>query len=209
MAPSRSVLLLCALAMSAWAQTPSSPFPKFEDYPVKEIFKGIPAEPVLTTPEELKFQAVIVEGVSKGWGVFDGTTGKEMTGPGPNFAGHYILVSFGCGEADLIHCLQIAIVDATTGRVYPPPSPSSPEATMPYFGVFSEAAALHPSSSFHNVATRSPFEYRLDSRLLIARICEGYETHGGSIVSVERKGCGPHYYLVNEEGLKLIHRIVE
>ena len=201
--------LVLLFSLSALAQAPSTTPPRFEDYPVKEIFKGTPTRPVLTTPQELQFETVIVEGISKGWGVFDSMTGNEMTGPGPNLAGHYILVTFGCGEPGFIHCLMAAIVDAKTGRVYPPPSPSSPETTMPYFGVFSETAALHPPSSFHNVPTRPPFEYRLDSRLLIAKICEGTQVHGGSIVSVERKGCGPHFYVMDEEGLKLIHRIVE
>lgn len=36
---------------------------------------------------------------------------------GPNFAGHYTIVGWGCGSS----CLEFAIVDASTGRVYFPP----------------------------------------------------------------------------------------
>ena len=63
------VSLSCVVAVLACAQTPSARLPRFEDYPVTERFTGEPASPILDWPEELKFQTVIREGVSKGWGV--------------------------------------------------------------------------------------------------------------------------------------------
>jgi hypothetical protein len=51
--------------------------------------------------------------VAKGIGVL--RDGKEQ--PGPNFAGHYIVVTWACGSP----CEMMAIVDAATGRVYNPP----------------------------------------------------------------------------------------
>jgi len=66
-----AVLLSYLLATSALSQRLVST-PRFEDYPVTESFSGKPLPPVLETPDELKFHAVIRDGVSKGWGVFDG-----------------------------------------------------------------------------------------------------------------------------------------
>jgi hypothetical protein len=87
--------------------------PKFEDYPVTKIFTGTPAAPILATPQQRLYRTRIREGVSKGEGVW--RDGQEQ--PGPNFAGHYIIISFGCGSP----CELNAIVDAATGKIYNPP----------------------------------------------------------------------------------------
>jgi hypothetical protein len=140
------LVFLCALTAPAWARH----VPRFEDYPAIEKFKGTPKVPSLTTPEERRFRTVIRQGVAKGYGVTDGPSGKER--PGPNFAGHYFIVTWGCGSP----CLMTAIVDAKSGRVLPPP--------------------FHPASAYFQVPwafpERPPLDYRLTSRLLIANICE-------------------------------------
>jgi hypothetical protein len=185
--------------------------PRFEDFPVTSIFNQTPVAPILTTPDEKKFETVIGDGVSKGWGVFDGATGKESSGPGPNFAGHYILVSFGCGSLLLTDCLMAAIVDAKTGHIFPLPSPSG-SVSMPYFGVDAEFSTNHPPFSFHSEPGENgaynhlPFRYRLNSRLLTARICEGAESAGGSIAYSVPIGCGDHFYVMGENGLTLVYR---
>lgn len=107
---------MTALAALAQTKTPlqtSDPIPRFEDYPVEEIFRGIPATPLLVTREEQSFRTRIRNGVSTGEGVF--REGKEQ--PGPNFAGHYIIEEWACGSP----CLMMAIVDAVTGKVYNSP----------------------------------------------------------------------------------------
>jgi hypothetical protein len=221
------LLLASVVVISAWAQSPTERPPRFEDYPVKELFKGKPALPVLETPEERKLEALIGDGVSKGWGVFDGATGKEFRRPGPNFAGHYIIVNFGCDDTDYAAsllpappvapidpprtslCLGAPIVDAKTGHVYRPPAPQMNGAVWrQYFAVFAESLAPHPSASSHNFRLKSPLAYRLNSRLLIADTCEGVEASGGSIISFRSTGCGAHYYLMDVDGLTLIRRIV-
>jgi hypothetical protein len=68
--------------------------PRFEEYPVTDIFHGIPAAPKLTTPMERLYRTRIREGVTKGIGVMK--EGIEQAGP--NFAGHYIVVTWGCGS---------------------------------------------------------------------------------------------------------------
>ena len=42
---------------------------------------------------------------------------REDSRGGPNFAGHYTVVIWGCGTG----CAQMGVVDAKTGRVYFPP----------------------------------------------------------------------------------------
>jgi hypothetical protein len=99
------------------AQIPSSRVPRFEDYPVNEIFREALAEPILKSPEERRFRTVIRQGVSKGWGAEDGISSKHIDVPGPTFAGRFVIVRWGCDSP----CLMAAIVDAKTGRVFPPP----------------------------------------------------------------------------------------
>lgn len=78
-----------------------------------EIFRGTPAAPILVTVDQRLFRTRIREGVAKGTGVL--RDGKEQ--PGPNFAGHYIVVRWPCGSP----CGMMAIVDAETGKFYSPP----------------------------------------------------------------------------------------
>jgi hypothetical protein len=70
--------------------------------------------------------------------------------------------------------------------------------------VFAKSLAAHPPGSFHNFPLKSPLAYRRNSRLLIADICEGVEAFGGSIIDFRSIGCGAHYYLMAEDGLKSI-----
>jgi hypothetical protein len=168
------------------AQQPGTP--RFEDYPVTESFKGAPADPILTTTEERRYRTVIRQGISKGYGV-EGQDGKQR--PGPNFAGHYFIITWGCGSP----CLMAAIVDAKTGRVFP----------LPFHG---------PGGSYFQVSwallSIPSLDYRLNSRLLIAEMCESTKVvHIGGQVSYESQRCGPHYFVMEEEGLTLIRRILE
>jgi hypothetical protein len=104
------------LALSAIAQTQSAaepPIPRFEDYPVAEIFSGTPVAPVLATPQQRLFRTMIRTGVTAGRGVY--RDGKEQAGP--NFAGQYIIMTWNCGSP----CMMMAIVDAKTGAVYNSP----------------------------------------------------------------------------------------
>jgi hypothetical protein len=101
------------LALNAIAQTktsPQPPTPRFEDYPITEVFRGTPAAPVLATPQQRLFRTMIRTG---GQGAY----GDGKAEPGPNFAGHYIIVTWNCGSP----CTMMAIVDAVTGTVYNSP----------------------------------------------------------------------------------------
>ncbi len=78
-----------------------SPAPRFEDYPVREVYKGPPAPVRLDGRRARMFRTRLAEGSRSG----------------PNFAGRYTVVVWGCGTG----CAQMAVVDARTGRVYFPP----------------------------------------------------------------------------------------
>lgn len=71
----------------------------FEDFSVNDIFKGTPAPVNFTTKSEAKkFHTVITEGAARG----------------PNFAGHYTFIYWGCGSS----CQSSVVVDAITGKIY-------------------------------------------------------------------------------------------
>jgi hypothetical protein len=77
----------------ARSQQSAERLPRFEDYPVTEAFTRSPHPPILVTPEQRMFRTRIREGVEKGWGVWiNGEWSKEQNKPGPNFAGHYIVI---------------------------------------------------------------------------------------------------------------------
>ena len=89
------VLLACA---DASAQKTRAREPRFEDYPAVESFKGRPAPAVVSSGRARLYR----------------TTIREQAREGPNFAGHYTVATWGCGTG----CLQFAVVDARTGKVY-------------------------------------------------------------------------------------------
>jgi hypothetical protein len=103
--------------------------PKFEDYPVNEKFRGEPASVKLTTPRTRMFRTMIREGAKEG----------------PNFAGHYTLVIWGCGS----DCKGFAIVDARTGNAY----------------CFAEVLGV-TTMPFQQLPS---LDYRIDSKLLVVR----------------------------------------
>ena len=92
------LLLLLASGASSGAFG-QSPAPRFKDYPVSERYHGPQAVPKLVpgTPA---------------W--YFRTRIREAARQKPNFAGHYVLATWGCGA----ECLSSAIIDVKTGEVY-------------------------------------------------------------------------------------------
>jgi hypothetical protein len=103
-------------AIESFAEPDSPGSPHFEDYRVAEVFEGTPAAPILATPEQMRYRTRIRDGVLKETG-FAGTWRHSIKGPGPNFAGHYFVMEWGCGS----QCVMMAIADAKTGTVSGPP----------------------------------------------------------------------------------------
>ncbi|MBI5215970.1 MAG: hypothetical protein HY960_09460 [Ignavibacteriae bacterium] len=74
-------------------------YPEFNDYLVDDIFKGQGVKVNLKShPDARKFRTRL----------------KEAATGGPNFAGHYVVVDWGCGSS----CQQFAIINLQTGDVY-------------------------------------------------------------------------------------------
>jgi hypothetical protein len=72
--------------------------PQFSDYPVRDIYRGRPAAVKLAShPLARTFRTVLGEGAEKG----------------PNCAGHFTVVLWGCGAG----CQSFAVLDAKTGKV--------------------------------------------------------------------------------------------
>ena len=87
--------------MQSRRERPAARAPRFEDYPVREVYRG-PVAPVrLDSRRARMFRTRL----------------REDSRSGPNFAGRYAVVVWGCGTG----CAQMGVVDSKTGRVYFPP----------------------------------------------------------------------------------------
>jgi hypothetical protein len=101
------VLLITAVVLLTIPRVAASASGQFLDYyfyddfrrhPVSEIYTGALAPVDLgSDPRVRQFRTRLTEGAKQG----------------PNFAGRYTIVEWGCGT----NCQQVAVVDARTGRV--------------------------------------------------------------------------------------------
>lgn len=71
--------------------------PRFADYPAPRRIVARPARPILVSAEARNYRTVIRLGAAEG----------------PNFAGNFTIVRWGCGAG----CIDWAIIDARTGRI--------------------------------------------------------------------------------------------
>lgn len=151
-------LALSGLPFAASAEA-AKPVPRFEDYPEKTRYTGHPAAPRLDSPLARKFRTVLRDGAAQG----------------PNFAGHFTVVEWGCGSG----CRQLAIVDARSGKVI----------AMPFTTL---ALPLTADSDPDGAREAPPEEYRPDSRLLALRGCR----------DEDEARCGTHYFVLEGTALK-------
>lgn len=115
--------------------------PRFEDYPAK-VYRGANATPDLRShPDSRMYRTQL-----KAWA-------KEQ----PNFAGHYILATWGCGT----DCVQIAIINARTGKFFHPAGARSNHAVNVHHELLGPGGILDHWHGFGAV------QYRPDSRLLV------------------------------------------
>lgn len=151
------------IALQAPQAAPSAP--RFEDYPAGPMFMGPSAVPILTTAEERKYRTWIERAMRSGLGVWNGNSQNPSATPGPNFAARYVVIRWGCGS----NCLMMAIVDAKSGEVYPPP----------LSGVGTELfVPIDPTSA-------REIDFRPDSTLMVLRdACTDFRN---------RSTCGKYY----------------
>jgi hypothetical protein len=156
-------VLLSLCGVSALAQNAGTP--RFEDYPVTEVFSGTPAAPILSTPETRKYKTRIQNGVSTGADVWIGSWKNPIRRKGPNFAGHYFIIRWGCGS----QCVMMATVDAKTGNVYDPPLSGQDSLNVPLDNLSDMESDLRPNSSL----------------LVLRNACQDFKN---------RKSCGTYYF---------------
>src|ERR1041385_7981990 len=100
-------LLLAVAAVACASTATAQKRPRFEAYPVRGKFHGTTAKVNLRShPKARMFRTMLRLGAKDG----------------PNFAGYYTVVTWGCGS----DCMQVAVVDCRTGRVYFAPFTVSP-----------------------------------------------------------------------------------
>ena len=107
----------------------SQPVPRFASFPARIEKLGPPAPVDIRSNREARTYRTVL---------------RDGAGEGPNFAGHFALVGWGCGA----RCEQWAVIDEKSGKVHFEPSIEIIDAT--------------------NVDPDAPLEFRRDSRLLIA-----------------------------------------
>jgi hypothetical protein len=101
--------------------------PRFESYSVS-IYKGANASPRLNSDAETWLFRTRIKAWSK---------------VKPNFAGHYILATWGCG----LDCLQITIIDARTGKVFHPNGVTYNVSTNVHAALLESGLAWHGEGS--------------------------------------------------------------
>lgn len=92
------LLLSILIAQQASSALQNSNELSFAHYPVRKFFKGKPAPVRLKGARARRFRTRL----------------REDSRLGPNFAGRYTVVFWGCGSG----CAETAIVDAYNGRVF-------------------------------------------------------------------------------------------
>lgn len=120
------------VAYDAYTIRPSdipAPAPRMTDHPASP-FEGKNAVPKLNSDAETRMYRTRIAR----WA-------KET----PNFAGHYIFATWGCGT----DCTEITIIDAQTGRVYHP-----------------TGVGTNVSVNVHEALVNQTLEFQKDSRLL-------------------------------------------
>jgi hypothetical protein len=140
--------------------------PRFEDYPIREVFSGTPAAPILASAEQRMYRPRIRNGAWPGIETTYGSWKNPVKHKGPNFAGHYFVIYWGCGS----QCVMMATVDAKTGKVYDPPlSGAGSELYVPLDNL-----------------SEMEIDFRPDSSLLVLRnACRNFK---------DRKTCGMYYF---------------
>ena len=90
-----AALIVSFFVSEVWAQ---NRVPQFRDYPVSEAYIGKTA-PLVLKRDDRVFRTRLLDAA------------KHQK---PNFAGHYILTTWGCGTS----CVMGAVIDAKTGSVH-------------------------------------------------------------------------------------------
>src|SRR4051812_20287190 len=145
--------------------------PRASDYPASPYTGAQAAPDVTSSPRSRTYRTVL-----RGW-----ATEK------PNFAGHYILATWGCGTG----CTQVAIIDAITGKVFHPAGIRTNQI------IDVDPDALEEDNPNPRRADFGALRYRVDSRLLVL--------FGTPENKAENRGIS--YYVWENEALKRLRLV--
>lgn len=141
--------------------------PRFDQYPAKAEQIKNPNVNLKSHPDARTYRTMLRRGVAEG----------------PNFAGHYAVVGWGCGTS----CVQFAVVDVRSGKVIFPDD-------------FTGVMGLHfDADDFEKEGSGSfwGLRYKTESRLLVVV---------GMLDEDENKE-GAFYYLLEKGKLKRIYEV--
>jgi hypothetical protein len=116
-------MMLCMTVQVLFSAPSAQATPKFDEYPA-EVYRGRNAKVRLDTPDAKNYRTRL----------------REASRQKPNFAGHYVLVTWGCGT----QCQYGAVVNVLNGRV-----------------------TFLPASVCCGDEDDQPFYYRVNSRLIV------------------------------------------
>lgn len=154
------------------AGEPKKKVPRFEDFPVTKEFQGKPARVDLAShPYARLFR----------------TSLKQGAAAGPNFAGHYALVTWGCGN----ECGELLVVDVRTGKVY---------GVLQASGKSVSGSAAHLKTEILEYSRGADFQ--LTSKLLI--VDPPCPKDYNPCVSSARTSEPVRYYVMEKQGLRFI-----
>ncbi len=140
--------------------------PSFDAYPVFREEVANPRLNLASNPIARKYRTVLRLAITEG----------------PNFAGYYRLVHWGCGTS----CAMFAVVNLKTGRVI------TPEWFSEVVGVNLYADEFLPNTESDGWG----FRHKSDSKLLVV---------AGALLSEDDSKEGAFYFVLNGEKLHLIH----
>jgi len=154
----KTMALLLVLAAAAWAQESSGQAPAFSEFRVPK-YKSKPVPAKILTASDRQFRTKIRDGAKKG----------------PNFAGHFTIITWGCGSG----CLSFVVVDAATGKV-------SWKTPFRIIGI--------PYKGTQSGRQYDGIGYKADSGLLVADGCP----------EDSNDQCGTHYYEWRDRSFHLL-----
>ena len=102
----QTIAVLATVFLASFALAQARRPPRFEDLPVTRQYRGVPAHPDFSTNSgSRRFHTRTTEGARAG----------------PNFAGEWTIITWGCGTS----CQSGLMVSARTGRIVDLPRPMS------------------------------------------------------------------------------------
>jgi hypothetical protein len=165
-----SIVAVCSVAAYLYMQHATAPRedmrPQFANYPAGTVYRERPAVVDFSSwPAAEQFRTRIEAGASEG----------------ANFAGHYTVVTWGCGTS----CQNSAIIDTTTGRIV-------------VYGIISSfGLGFRPES---RLLITNPAENLPESQRSEMKERNGEQYPLGSIPAVS------HYYVLEDDALTFIGR---